>query len=592
VVNTAVIAPEPADGINPQTAPRTFAPVILPGPERGPLGPLMLRALIYSGMIFTLLQAWRPYFFLTDDNLDGGFPFFTEVGRNLLAGKSPFVSHYLFGGNYNLLRDPNFFAWHPVYLLCSMLEATPLHLGIIDADAFFMLMLATSGFVMLAYHLRREMPLSISDRWITFYALSYTYTMIALTTGASWLSFLGAVSSLPWLALGILQNSWQRGVLIVAVFTLNELLGAHLEPTISNSILLSLFALGLSIARRSPMPLVNWLVGYGAAMVLVLPILLPMLDGFTHSLRASGVAITDMQQNNIPAEDFLTSIFLGMSIWIFFPHQHPYVTYTLSLGASAAVWCLLPAVMSRAKWRGTTFVTMLLLLFSALMVIRPFFITEVMAQLPVLKSMRWPFREFLQFQFFLHLFLVVRKPGFNTQSRKFSAAFGTIVFVVPLVFYPYAPTFNTMTWDRELLISGRYQDYWAKVLPLLQPGDRVAVIIPLDLYTDDRFEEPYSLLGTYNYAPIDGFINAWGYSPTVPIDQTYTKTYAFYPFGAYHPDQKAALMAERPDLKFITLESLKPLRITLSSRDGPVIDLTPFVPPRESKIPKHAKGLP
>ena len=592
MVNTAVIAPEPADGINPQSAYRPFAPVILPGPERGPLGPLLLRALVYSAMIFTLLEAWRPYFFLTDDNLDGGFPFFTEVGQNLLAGKSPFVSHHLFGGDYNLLRDPNFFAWHPVYLLCSLLEATPLHLGIIDADAFFMLMLATAGFVVLAHHLRREMPLSISDRWITFYALSYTYTMIALTTGASWISFLGAVSSLPWLALGILQNSWQRGVLIVAVFMLNELLGTHLEPTISNSILLSLFALGLSIARRSPMPLVNWLVGYGAAMVLILPILLPMLDGFTHSLRAGGVAITDMQQNNIPAEDFLTSVFLGMAIWIFFPHQHPYVIYTLSLGASAAAWCLLPAIVSRAKWRGTTFVTLLLLLFSALMVVRPFFITQVMAQLPVLKSMRWPFREFVQFQFFLHLFLVVRKPGFNTQSRKFSAAFGAVAFIVPLVLYPYAPTFNTMTWDRELLISGRYQDYWAQVRSLLKPGDRVAVIIPLDLYTNDRFEEPYSLLGTYNYAPIDGIVNAWGYSPTVPVDATYTKTYAFYPFGAYHPDQKAALLAERPDLKFITLESLQPLRITLSSRDGPTIDLTPFVPPRQSRVPEHAKGLP
>jgi hypothetical protein len=373
---------------------------------------------------------------------------------------------------------------------------------------------------------------------------------------------------------------------------LNELLGTHLEPTISNSILLSLFALGLSIARRSPLPLVNWLVGYAAALIVILPILLPMLDGFTHSLRAGGVAITDMQQNNIPAEDFLTSIFLGMAIWIFFPHQHPYVTYTLSLGASAAVWCLLPAVMSRAKWRGTTFVTLLILLFSALMIIRPFFITELMARLPVLKSMRWPFREFIQFQFFLHLFLVVRKPGFNTQSRKFSAAFGAIVFIVPLVLYPYAPTFNTMTWDRELIISGRYQDYWAQVRALLKPGDRVAVIIPLNLYTDDRFEEPYSLLGTYNYASIDGIVNAWGYSPTVPVDATYTKTYAFYPFGAYHPDQKAALMAEKPDLKFITLESLQPLRITLSSRDGPVIDLTPFVPPRQSKVPEHPKGLP
>ena len=63
-------------------------------------------------------------------------------------------------------------------------------------------------------------------------------------------------------------------------------------------------------------------------------------------------------------------------------------------------------------------------------------------------------------------------------------------------------------------------------------------------------------------------------------DQVYTKTYAYYPFGAYRPEQKAALMAEKPGLKFITLESLHPLKITLSSRDGPTIDLTPLVPPR------------
>ncbi len=558
---------------------------------RGPLRPLLLRALMYSAIIFTLLEVWRPYFFLTDDNLDGGFPYFTEIGHDLLAGKSPFITHHLFGGNYDLLRDPDFFLWHPVYLLVSLLAATPLHLVIVEADAFFMLMLATAGFVTLAHHLRREMPLTISDRWITFYALSYTYTMVALVTGASWMVFLGDVSALPWLTLGIVQKSWSRGVPLVMLFTLHELLGGHLEPTLSNSIFLSLFALGLCVARRSPLPLVNWLLGYAAAVIVLLPLLLPMLDGFSHSLRAHGVSLNDMQQYNIRAQDFLLSIFLGMAVWIFNPRPHPYIVYTLALGASAAVWCLLPAVMSRAKWRGTTCVTLLMVIFGAVMIVRPFFITEMMAQLPVLKSMRWPFREFVQFQFFLHLFLVVRPPGLNASARKMSAAFGTFVYVVPLLCYPFSPTFNTMTWDRELLISGRYENYWAKVRPLLKPDDRVAVIIPLQLYEDERFEEPYILLGTYNYAVLDGFVNAWGYSPTAPLDQTYTKTYAYYPFGAYHPDQKAALMAEKPDLKFITLESLHPLKITLSSRDGPVIDLTPFVPARESKVPAHAKGL-
>ena len=591
-----MIAPEPADGINPQTFPARHAPaereVKTPADAaHGPLGPLLWRTLGLSALIFAVLQIWRPFFFLTDDNLDGAFPFFTEVGQNLLAGRSPFVSHHLFGGDYNLLRDPNFFAWHPVYLLSSLLEATPAHLAIIDADAFFMLMLATAGFVTLAHHLRREMPLAISDRWITFYALSYTYTLIALTTGASWLTFLGDVSSLPWLALGILQKTWWRGALLVMLFTLNELLGGHLEPTLSNSIFLSLFALGLSVARRSPLPLVNWVAGYAAAIIVLLPLLLPMLDGFGHSLRVNGVPLEDMEQNNVPVVDFATAVFLGIDIWIFSPQVHPYTTYTLALGASAAAWCLLPAFMSRAKWRGTTVVTLLMLIFGAVMVTRSHFITAVMAHLPLLKAMRWPFREFVQFQFFMHLFLVVRPPGMNVKVQNVSAVFGTFVYVVPLALYPFAPTFNTMSWDRELLISGRYRDYWGHVDTLLKPGDRVAVIIPFDLYKDDRFEEPYSLLGTFNYAPLEGFVNVWGYSPTAPLDQVPTKTRAFYPFGAYHPLQKPLLLAEKPDLKYITLESLNPLRITLSSRDGPTIDLTPFVPPRQSKIPEHAPGL-
>jgi len=553
---------------------------------------LLLHALALSAVIFALLEVWRPYFFLTDDNLDGGFPIFTEMGRNILAGHSPFISHHLFGGDYNLSRDPTFFMWHPVYLLTSLLVATPLHLAIIDANAFFMLMLATAGFVTLAHHLRREMPLKISDNWIIFYALSYTYTMIALTTGASWENFLGNVASLPWLALGIFQKTWWRGTAIVALFVMNQTLGGHFAPTISNSIFLSLFALGLSIGRRSSLPLVIWLGGYVLAVIIMSPLLVHVVDGFIHSGRAGGVDIQDMGQNNIPLDGFLSSILLGMALWIFHPNGHPYVTYTLALGACASAWCLLPALASRARWRGTEVVSLLMVVFGAVMVIRPMFINEIMIQLPLLKSLRWPFRELVQFQFFFHLFLLVRPPGFSRGGRRFCAAFGIFVYVVPLLLYPFAPTFNTLTWDRELIISGRDKDYWAHVQRYLKPTDRIAVIIPLELYTDDRFEEPYSLLGTFNYASYEGIINVWGYSPTAPLDRQYTVVNAFYPFGAYHPAARKRLMKLNPELKIITLESLHPLRITLSSSDGTVIDLTPFVPPRESTVPPHPPGLP
>ena len=230
-----------------------------PAERRSRFAILLRNTLLASAAIFAVLQFWRPCFFLTDDNLDGGFPFFCELGTRLWHGQSPFISTHIFGGDYNLLRDPCFFAWHPLYVLTSLLAVTPLRCCITDIDAFVFLMLATSGFVVLADYLRREMPLRIGDDWIAFYALSYTYSMIAVTTGASWLDFLGNHSALPWLVLGILRRERFWGVGLVMLFTLHQALGGHLAPTVSSSIFLSLFALGMSVSRGSWQPLVNWL---------------------------------------------------------------------------------------------------------------------------------------------------------------------------------------------------------------------------------------------------------------------------------------------------------------------------------------------
>ena len=546
---------------------------------------LLRNNLLVSALILALLECWRPCFFLTDDNLDGAFPRLVEMGHELLGGRNVFVSEHLFGGNYNALRDPAFLTWHPFYFLATLLAGTPLHNGIIDVICIFLFLLASAGFVNLAWYLRREMPLEISDGWIMFYTQSFTFSMAALTMGASWFNFIADYAALPWLVLGLVQKSWRAGLGLVVLFTLHMLLGGHLLPTMSNSIFLSIFAMALGLARRSWQPAAVWFAGYAITIVVTLPLLWPAIDGFSHSVRAGGVPLDDMEANNVPLSDFPTSIFLGMALWLINPHPHPYTTYTIALGSSAATWCLLPAMVSRGKWRPLEVVTVGMLLFAALLIIRPHWVSKIMLHLPLFRSMRWPFREFVQFQFFLHLFLLVRPPGLEPVMRRVAAIIGTVVLVVPMLLFPLPPTFNAMTWDRELVLDGGLEQYWSKVRPLLKPGDRIAVLIPLDLYTDDRFEVPYSLLNTFDYAVLSDTIGASGYSPAAPLDQLYLHTYTVYPFGAWLPDQKAALMAERPDLKFITLEGHHPLRITLSSRDGPTIDLTPFVPPRHSKIP-------
>ena len=566
-----MIAPEQAAGINAQTSRLV----------------LLRNNLFVSAFIFALLECWRPYFFLTDDNLDGGFPFLTELGQHLLRGQSPFVSTHLFGGHYDLLRDPTYFGWHPLNFAVSLLTATPLHNGLIDILALAMFLLASAGFVALAHHLRREMQLTLSDGWLMFYTQSFTFTMVALATGASWLGFLYNYSALPWLTLGILQKSWRTGIALVALFCLHQLLGGHLLPTLSNSIFLSMFAVGIGLCNRSLIPVLNWFAGYAFAVVIILPLLVPMIDGFFHSARSGGVALEDMQMNNVPFRHFPGSIFIGATLWLINPHPHPYTTYTIALGSSAAAWCLLPTIagFTRGKWRGIEVVTLVMVGFVALLICRPIWISKVMLHMPLFRSMRWPFREYVQFQFFLHLLVLIRPPGLHRPARNFLAIFGAGLFVLSMVAFPLPPTFNAMNWDRELILGGGINQYWAQVRPLLKPADRIAVIIPLDLYTDNRFEEPYCLLDTYDYSVLSKTINASGYSPAAPTDQFYTATWCYYPFGAFIPSQKAALLAEKPDLKFITLESLQPLKITLSSRDGPPTDLTPFVPPRQSKVP-------
>ena len=559
-----------------------------PAPRSAPQGrpPLLRNTLALVALIFLVLECWRPCYFLTDDNLGGKLGYCTEVGRNLLAGRSPFVAEHLFGGGYNMLRDTCCFNWHPFYLLVDLLAGTPLYYTIVDVDAFALLLLAATGFVVLAGYLRREMNLAVSDGWILFYTLSFTYSMYVLTVGASWIDFLANQSALPWLVLGILQKRWWPGFGLVTLFSVHQILGGHVEPTVTNVEFLSLFALAMSIARRSWLSLQVWVAGCAAALVIVLPLLLPAIDGFLHASRSQALTVGQLRDFHVPAWEILPSVLGGSLHWLFDPYDFSRTTPEAALGASAAAWCLLPALISRARWRGLEVVSLGMMLAAAVMICRPVWIAEIMLHLPVLHSMRLPFREFMQLLFFLHLFLVIRPPGLPPHTREMVALSSTCFFIATTGYY-WPPTFSPCNLDRQLILGGGAERWWNQVRPYFKPDDRLAVILPQNVYVDGRYDRPYTLLCAYNYAAIAGVVNVSGYSVTIPGDQLDLKTEPTYYFGAFSPDQKAALLAEKPNLKFITLETWHPLKITLSSRDGPTVNLTPFVPPGVEDV--HAK---
>lgn len=545
-----------------------------------PFRTLLLENLGVSALVFVLLEIWRPLYFLTDDNFDGGFPLLTQMGHRMVHGQSPFVSDYIYGGHYALLRDCTCFIWHPIYLLASLLANTPAQFMIMEVIAFFFLMLSTSGFVCLAHFLREELHLQLSDARLMLYALSFNYSMIALSTGSSWLNFLGNQSALPWLALGILQPSWRRGIGLVALFSLHQVLGGHLAATISNSIFLSLFAVGIAVYRRSFLPLVSWFLGYGIALLMVSPLLLPALLGFFDAERAEGLTTLTMSKFAFPAILFPFSYFLSTfsallpNPFIFGTTQ---VYYSCAFVSCAAAWTLIPALASRIRWRFLEVLCLGLTAILAVMIIRPLWVSNIMIHLPLLKSMRWPFREILQFQFFLHLFFVLRPLGGSLAFQRLITFAGVFIYLFPLFFLP-APSFHPMRLDRELLFSGEGQLYWDKVKSHLGPDDCIAAVADSKLINTRSFDVPFSLLGAYNFPVLYQVKSVTGYSVTTPRDQLYLKTTPKLNIGLFDPSQKGAVAQERPNVWFITLESVAPLRITLSSPTGEVLDVTPNLP--------------
>lgn len=531
-----------------------------------------------TAAIFALLECWRPYFFLTDDSLDGTFPVLAGIGRRLIHGESPFYSDHLFGGHYDLLRDSSCSCWHPLYLAAALLANTPFRFCAIDACALCFLLLASAGFACLADFLRRESNLPLSDARLTLCAQSFTYSMLVLCAGSSWLTVLANNSALPWLALGILHTHWRRGLALTTLFSLHQFLGGHPGVTVSSSIFLTLFALGVACQRRRISPLLLWLGGSMLAALILSPLLIPMAQGFAASGRAAGLDVANMDRFSFPLLLLPFSYFLGIFSWrLGIPYQFGFCPpwYAAAFASCAAAWVIVPALVSRVRWRALEMLSLGLVGFAVLLVIRPTWLGEILAHIPVLRSLRWPFREILQLQFFLHLFLILRPLGGPKPFQRVTIVLGMALFICPLFFLP-APSFRLMELDRHLLFSGAAPRYWQKVRGLLKPGEVIVPVMNPGLSAMDRYDAPFSLIGAYNYPELFEVTAATGYTLTVPRDQTYLKTESNLNSGIYAPSQEADILKERTNVRFITVESVTPLRITLSSPDG-LIDVTPFL---------------
>jgi hypothetical protein len=535
-------------------------------------------------VIFLLLQWWRPCFFLTDDNLSAGFPVFTEIGRHLKSGQSPFVSDCLFGGHYNLLRDVSYLTWHPIWLASSLLADTPAKFWIVDIPAYFFLVLAAGGFTVLIHSLREEFRVDIPDIYLVFYTMSYVFSNYILTVGSSWLSVLGNQSALPWLVLGILDKKMLRGAVVIMVFTVHELLGGYIGLTVSTGLILSLFSAGVVLYRRSPAPLLAWCAGNVLALFALFPFLSPAIDGFLQAPRLGGYTLLGASAYNIPANVVTFSFFAGhwnepVLRWggdpLLKTLEFP---YAWSLLACAAAWCIVPALFGSARWKPLEVLCLWICMILVVCIIRPDCVTLVMHLVPIVRVLRWPFREALQLLFFVHLFLALRSPGRLARWQPAIALWSLFMFLAPLP-WVRVPSLNPLALDRQLVFSGAADKFWAQVKTRLKPTDEVATVIGERLWFLKPGHIPYALAGTANFSAYFQFIGISGYSQTAPLDQVPLKTVPFFWFGAFKAEQMNDLWAQRPHLKIIQVMDASPLKISLLSKDAPPIDLTPYLPP-------------
>ena len=532
--------------------------------------------------LFFLLQLWRPCYFLTDDNLSCGLPIFTEMGRNLRAGHLPFTSQYLFGGNYNFLRDMDTMAWHPFTLLPALLADTAARFWILDIEAFCLLVMGTAGFTLLACRLRDEMAIAIPDGYIVFYTLSFIFSTFMLTIGSAWMNFLANQSALPWLAYAILDRKIARGTFLVALVTIHEMLIGFLPLNVTTGLVMTLFTLGVVRWRRSGAAFFTWYAGNVLAISVLLPLLLLVMNGFSHSERMIGVPLTQLTAHAIPTATFVFSFFLGnwselLATWA---GDHtlesltfPYVT---SVMASAASLCVIPTLFNRARWQPLDKVCLLLAGLLLVWIVRPQWLAEVMSHLPFFRSMRWAFREGLLFLFFAHLLLILRFPAQGRRTLACVSVASLLLFLLPLPFIR-VPTLNPLELDRQLLFTGKAERFWAGVKTQLKPADSVATVLDIAYFRANAGDIPYTLLDTADFPAFFQVRSISGYSPTAPSDQISVKTVPEWWFGGFTERQAAQLMAERPDVKILRVKTTHPLRIIMSSGDGPEVDLTPYI---------------
>jgi hypothetical protein len=529
---------------------------------RHPLG----QALVLTFVSALALHLWRPLFHLTDDSLSAWLPIAVEFYEKLWTGRWPFVSDHVFGGNYNWLSDPMVFSLvGPHLLLFSPLVLTRFYFLLPDLVATFILLTTAGAFCGSALYLRKRLDLAISDGWIVFLSFSYTFTVYALLVNASWIMFINVHASYPVVFAALFARSIWRGAVAVAAAVVFSLLGSHPHPFCYLLIFGGLLALGVAWALRSWKPTLVFAAGATIAVIVLLPLIVPVLNGFIASWRGGEMQVGFTRSFNVPAGHLAASWLLGPAALLL--HRPMQLHYAEPVFVAGLAWTLinLPLVFvllhRRRRFSRVETVLVVTAFLCALFVARPVWLAELLAQIPLVRSLRWPFREIAVLNAITHLLAVLCLTPQLQRVFRFGAL-ASAPLGAAFLFFP-APTFNPLELDREMIVSGKAAAFHRELARIYGQGRRTIISADPKLVLNHPEPEPlpFAALGSHNYAALSEMVGVAGYSATVPDWVWPSEEYAdpMHWGGIYSLQQAEELVAEDPTLLRLTLRSLDPL---------------------------------
>jgi hypothetical protein len=463
--------------------------------------------------LLILLQLWRPYYFLTDDNLTQYLPFLHEVGTNLRQGHPVFISQYLFEGGYDFSTDPSFLcAMHPGLLgLAVLTVGSPLFSGVLDFFCSLQILLAAVGFFKLTQLLRERGERILNTRQATFLSISYAFCVYNLWLGSSWFNWLGASVLPPWLLWAAWHPDRRTGLVVLILVTLHAILSTHVQG-IFYAYFFCTILLGL---RRHPEALQRLWIGGLVSSLVVFPLLWNCTMSYWDSPRHGVASTAEMLQGRLtPPEvifSFLTGalrFWLGQQTWWFATHSAHAFSIAFAAGG--------PLLWMTLTWKKNPLTPLTssvlgVLALGLLLVWRPPFLQSLIGHIPIINGFSSPFREVIPVIFFAHLWIFLRFPAPLKMPFWILATMGSIWFGLSLL--PYGPpSIAERNLDRKAWRDGTAARFWANQKALHPDAIFIPVASDSDLIPDDAV--PYSFLGTHCFPCLYEFRSVSGYSRT------------------------------------------------------------------------------